>query len=44
MISSKALSEKDDSEAFDSILQIGDRFLRNVVQQEFQSKSFKMSV
>ena len=35
MISSKTLPEHDDSEAFDSILQIGHRFLRNEVQQEF---------
>ena len=35
MISSKTLPENDDSEAFDSILQIGHRFLRNGVEQEF---------
>ena len=35
MISSKALPENDDSEALDGILQIGHRFLRNWVQQEF---------
>ena len=35
MIVSKRLPENDDSEAFDSILQIGHRFLRNGVQQEF---------
>ena len=29
MISSKTLPENDDSEAFDSILQIGDRLVRN---------------
>ena len=35
MISSKTLPENNDSEAFDSILRIGHRFLRNEVQQEF---------
>ena len=33
--SSKILAENDDSKAFDSILQICHRFLRNGVQQEF---------
>ena len=31
MISSKTLPENDNSEAFDSILQTGDRFVRNGV-------------
>ena len=31
MISSKTLPENDNSEAFDIILQIGDRFVRNGV-------------
>ena len=44
MIRSKTLPENDDSEAFESILQIGHRFLRNEVRQEFLSKSSKMSV
>ena len=35
MISGKTLPENDDSEAFDSILQIGHRFVRNGVKQEF---------
>ena len=35
MIISERLSENDDLKAFDSILQIGHRFLRNGVQQEF---------
>ena len=35
IISSKTLPENDDSAAFDSILQIGHRFLCNGVQQEF---------
>ena len=43
MISSKTLPENNDSEAFDSVLQIGHRFLRDEVQQEFQSKSSKIS-
>ena len=35
MINSKTLPKNDYSKAFDSILQIGHRFLRNGVQQEF---------
>ena len=35
MISNKTLPENDDSEAFDSILQIGNRLLCNGIQQEF---------
>ena len=35
IISSKTLPENDDSAAFDSILQIGHRFLCNGVQEEF---------
>ena len=44
MISSKILPENYYFEALDSILQIVYRFLRNGVQQEFESNSFKMSV
>ena len=44
MISSKILPENDYFEALDSILQIVHGFLRNGVQQEFESNSFKMSV
>ena len=43
MITSKTLTENDGFEAFESILQIGDRFVRNGVQQDFLSKSFKMT-
>ena len=35
MISGKTLRENDVSEALDSILQIGHRFVRNGVKQEF---------
>ena len=43
MISNKTLSENDGPEAFESILQSGDRFVRNGVQQEILSKSSKVS-
>ena len=43
MITSKTISVNDDSEAFESILQIGHRFVRNGVQQEILSKSSKVS-
>ena len=43
MITSKTLPENDGSEVFESILQIGHRFVRNGVQQGFLSKSCKMS-
>jgi len=35
MISSKTLPESDDFEEFDSVLQIGHRFPRNGLQQQF---------
>ena len=35
IIRSKTLAEDDVSEEFDSILQIGHRFVRNMVPQEF---------
>ena len=38
MISSKTLPENEDSEAFDSILQIGHRFFCNGVKEEFKVK------
>ena len=44
IISSKTLAEDDVSEAFDSILQIGHRFLNNEVPQEFKSNRSKMWV
>ena len=43
MITNKTLPENDGPEAFESILQIGHRFLRNWVQQEFLSKSSEMT-
>ena len=43
MITNKTLPENDGPEAFESILQIGHRFLRNGVQQEFLSKSSEMT-
>ena len=43
MISNKTLPENDGPKAFESILQIGHRFVRNGVQQEFLSKSSKMT-
>ena len=43
MITNKTLSENDGPEAFESILRIGQGFVRNGVQQEFLSKSSKVS-
>ena len=43
MITNKTLPEKDGPEAFESILQIGHRFVRNGVQQEILGKSSKVS-
>ena len=43
MITNKTLPENDGPEAFESILQIGRRFVRSGVQQEMLSKSFKVS-
>ena len=41
MISSKTLPENNDSEVFESILQIGHRFVRNGVQQEIFKEEFQ---
>ena len=43
MISNKTLPENNGPKAFESILQNGHRFVRNGVQQEILSKSFKVS-
>ena len=43
MITNKTLPENDGPKAFESILQIGQGFVRSGVQQEFLSKSSKVS-
>ena len=43
MISNKTLPENDGPKAFESILQIGHLFVRNGVQQEFLSKTSKIT-
>ena len=43
MITNKTLPENDGPKAFESILQIGHRFLRNGDQQEILSKYSKVS-
>ena len=43
MITNKTLPENDGPEVFESILQIGHRFVRCGVQQEFLSKNSKMT-
>ena len=43
MITNKTLPENDGPEAFESLLQIGHRFVRNGVQKELLSNCAKMT-